>query len=186
MINRLFNSWRRRGLLANPWRRLGALAAAATLTALAGTASAETYIGAFGDWDAFHDGEGASKVCYMASLPKKSEGNYTSRGKTYIMVTRHPADQIIGQVYVTAGYTYKTGSEAEALIGATSYPLFTHADTPDTSWAFDDRALRQAMIKGRIMIIEGTSSRGTLTTDTYSLSGVTAAYRAISQECGLR
>lgn len=169
-----------------PWWRFGALAAAGALAALAGTASAETYIGAFGDWDAFHDGEGAAKVCYMASLPKKSEGDYTNRGKTYVMVTHHPGNQVIGQVYVTAGYTYKPSSEAEALIGGTSYPLFTHQDTPDTSWAYDDTVLRQAMIKGKNMVIKGTSGRGTLTTDTYSLKGVTAAYRAISQACGVR
>ena len=172
----------------HPWRLFGALAAAAALAALAGTpsAAAETYIGAFGDWDAFHDGQGDAKVCYMASLPKKSEGNYTARGKTYVMVTHHPANQVFGQVYVTAGYSYKTGSEAEVLIGGASYALFTHQDTPDTAWAYDDKVLRQAMIKGRAMVIKGTSSRGTLTTDTYSLTGVTAAYRAISQECGLR
>jgi hypothetical protein len=166
-----------------------AIWAVAALAALSGTAWAETYetyIGAFGDWNAFHDGAGAAKVCYMESLPKKSEGNYTARGKTYVMVTHQPANQVVGQVYVTAGYTYKPSSEAEVLIGETRYPLFTHRDTPDTAWAFDDRALRQAMIKGRTMVIMGTSSRGTLTTDIYSLSGVQAAYRAISQECGLR
>jgi len=169
----------------HPWRLFGALVVA---TALAGTpsAAAQTYIDAFDDWDAFHDGQGDAKVCYMASLPKKSEGNYTARGKTYVMVMHHPADQVVGQVYVTAGYSYRTGSEAEVLIGGANYPLFTHQDTPDTAWAYDDKVLRQAMIKGRVMVIKGTSSRGTLTTDTYSLAGVTAAYRAISQECGLR
>jgi hypothetical protein len=35
------------------------------------------------------------------------------------------------------------------------------------------------------MIVKGTSSRGTLTTDTYSLSGFTAAFNAISKACGL-
>jgi hypothetical protein len=33
------------------------------------------------------------------------------------------------------------------------------------------------------MVIKGTSSRGTLTTDTYSLAGFTAAYNAIEQAC---
>jgi hypothetical protein len=31
--------------------------------------------------------------------------------------------------------------------------------------------------------VQGTSSRGTLTTDTYSLSGFSAAYDAISEAC---
>ena len=34
------------------------------------------------------------------------------------------------------------------------------------------------------MVVRGVSSRGTQTTDTYSLSGFTAAYRAINTACG--
>ena len=33
------------------------------------------------------------------------------------------------------------------------------------------------------MVVKGTSSRGTVTTDTYSLRGFTAAYDAISGAC---
>ena len=40
-----------------------------------------------------------------------------------------------------------------------------------------------AMIAGATMSVQGTSSRGTLTTDTYSLSGITAALNAIAREC---
>ncbi|MGB1026239.1 MAG: invasion associated locus B family protein, partial [Rhodospirillaceae bacterium] len=39
------------------------------------------------------------------------------------------------------------------------------------------------MKRGRDMIVKGTSSRGTVTTDTYSLSGVTAAMNAIDKAC---
>ena len=34
------------------------------------------------------------------------------------------------------------------------------------------------------MIVKGTSSRGTDTTDTYSLLGITAALNRAAQECG--
>ena len=37
--------------------------------------------------------------------------------------------------------------------------------------------------KGSTMIFKGTSSRGTLTTDTYSLKGFTAAYRSLKTKC---
>ncbi len=36
------------------------------------------------------------------------------------------------------------------------------------------------------MIVAGISSRGTLTTDTYSLNGFTAAYDAITRACGVK
>ena len=41
-----------------------------------------------------------------------------------------------------------------------------------------------AMAKGSKMVVKGTSSRGTPTTDTYSLMGFMAARRAITQACG--
>jgi hypothetical protein len=56
------------------------------------------------------------------------------------------------------------------------------------AWAPDetaDRALVQAMAAGRQMVVRGTSSRGTLTTDTYSLSGFTRAHQEINRACGL-
>ncbi len=34
------------------------------------------------------------------------------------------------------------------------------------------------------MVVKGTSSRGTLTTDTYSLTGFSAALQSIDKACG--
>ena len=39
------------------------------------------------------------------------------------------------------------------------------------------------MIRGARMIIQGISSRGTKTTDIYSLKGVGAAWKAINKAC---
>ena len=43
-----------------------------------------------------------------------------------------------------------------------------------------------AMKGGKAMVVKGTSSRGTLTTDTYSLAGFTAAYAAIGKACKVK
>jgi hypothetical protein len=163
---------------------LALFAALATMPAL--PAAAETLIGQFGDWDAFQDGDGAEKVCYMASLPKSEKGDYTSRGQTYLTVVHRPGAQMNGVVRITAGYAYKQGSEVTVQIDDKTFPFYTHPDTPDAGWSRDDAAVRKAMIAGRSMVVKGTSGRGTLTTDTYSLSGVTAAYEAISKACGVK
>ena len=49
-----------------------------------------------------------------------------------------------------------------------------------------DAKLVQSMIRGADMVVQGTSSRGTLTTDTYSLKGFTAAYKAINKACKVK
>ncbi|MGZ8996253.1 MAG: invasion associated locus B family protein [Rhodospirillales bacterium] len=41
-----------------------------------------------------------------------------------------------------------------------------------------------AMRAGRQMVVKGTSTRGTLTTDTYSLNGFSTALQSIDKACG--
>lgn len=168
---------RRSTLLAG----IAALGLAALL--LAGTAGAETLLGKHGDWEAFTEVEDGKMACYMGAVPDKSRGKYTTRGRTFMLITHRPAEKSKNVISVQAGYTFKKGSEVEVAIGSTSYKLFT-----DGRWAFApdaaaDNALVASMIRGATMVVKGVSSRGTETTDTYSLSGFTAAHQAISRAC---
>ena len=78
------------------------------------------------------------------------------------------------------------GSEVDVVIGETTFKMFTdagHAFAHDTK---TDGTIVKAMIRGTRMIIKGTSSFGTQTTDTYSLNGFTAAYKAINKACKVK
>ncbi len=155
--------------------------------ALAATpqAAAEV-IDTFGGWTAFKVKENGGKVCYMGAAPAKSAGKYKKRGDIYILVTRRPAEKNTGVVSITTGYTYKPGSEVEVAVGDAKFRLFTDRDT---AWAYDaktDRALVRAMKAGLSMVVKGTSGKGTETTDTYSLKGFRAAYRAIGRACRVK
>jgi invasion protein IalB len=142
-------------------------------------------IGAFGDWSSFQFTEDGNTACYMSSEPQKAVGKYKKRGEIYAIVTHRPAENRIGEVSIVAGYSYQKDSTVEITIGKQAFDLFTQ---DDAAWAPDgdtDKQLVQAMKKGSKMVVKGTSARGTLTTDTYSLTGFTKAYRAISKACGL-
>jgi invasion protein IalB len=167
---------------------------AAVVSAGVGLASAETLaeqktIGTYGEWTAFTDREDGKPLCYIGSAPKKAEGAYTSRGATYVLVSIRPAETSNGVVTVEAGYSYKADSKVNVDIDGTKYELYTRNrdnDKKGDAWAVGDngdKALIAAMKAGTSMVVKGTSSRGTLTTDTYSLSGFTAAYNAIDQAC---
>ena len=141
-------------------------------------------IGAFSDWTAFADGTGGKRICYVGSVPKKAEGKYTRRGDTYTLISHRPGERVFGEVSVEAGYTYKLDSEVIVDVDGKKFKLFTKGGN---AWANDanaDKAIIAAMKAGQRMVIRGTSSRGTLTKDTYSLSGLTAAYKAINKACG--
>ncbi len=137
------------------------------------------------DWSAFSSGEGDAAVCYMASTPKDSKGDYTDRGDIYAIVTHMPADKRIGELSIVAGYAYKEESAVEVKIGSKSWELFTDGSSAWVPTAEEDLALVKAMKGGSSMIVKGTSSRDTATTDTYSLLGFSKAYAAISKACGL-
>ncbi len=67
--------------------------------------------------------------------------------------------------------------------GGQTFNLFTNADR---AWARDaktDAAVVQQLIKSSAAVIKGTSSRNTPTTDTVSLTGFSAAYKAIGDTC---
>jgi invasion protein IalB len=137
------------------------------------------------DWSAFRYKQDGETVCYMASTPKKAEGDYTDRGDVYAIVTHRPASNRIGEVSIDAGYAYKKDSSVRLKIGDQGWDLFTNGSSAWAPTATDDQAIVKAMRAGSSMIVKGTSSRGTLTTDTYSLLGFSKAYAAISKACGL-
>jgi invasion protein IalB len=152
----------------------------------AGAAAAQdvTVIGTHGKWTAYTYTENKQPVCYIAAKPDKSEGKYGSRDEVLMLVTHRPGEKAWDVISVVAGYQYKPDTDALITIGGQKFDLFTTGS--DRAWARDskiDRTIAQAMIKGNSAVVRGTSSRGTLTTDTFSLSGFTAAYKAISDTC---
>jgi invasion protein IalB len=162
---------------------------AATLAAAVAPAQAQSadpeILGSYTDWTAYTYTEGGNKVCYMASQPKKAEGNYDKRGDIFVLVTHRPADSTSDVVSIVAGYDYKGESDVTVNIDGRTFSLFTHGER---AWARDtatDKSMVGSMRAGRSMKVEGTSERGTKTVDTYSLSGFTAAHQAISKACGV-
>ena len=148
-------------------------------------ASEATLISTHGAWSVYTFMENGNKVCYMASTPQKSEGDYTSRGNVYALITHRPSEGTKNVFSYIAGYPYKEGSEVSVTIGSEKFSLFTQ---DETAWAADadaDNRLTDAIRKGSNLVVKGTSKRGTLTSDSFSLKGSGDAYAAISKECGL-
>lgn len=155
------------------------------LMAAGGVAIAQTVIpgGENGDWKAYTFKKGSATVCYMASAPKKSAGDYSKRDPAFVLVTNDPTSGGRGEVSFVAGYPYKDNSTVGVAIGGKTFDLFTADDKAWTQGPEDDRDMVDAMVNGADMIVKGESSRGTLTTDTYSLIGFTATKKIIDKTC---
>ena len=165
-----------------------ALGAAAMTTATAARAAEPVPLGTFSDWRAYKLDNGANTICYALSQPKDTEPKNVRRGEIYVMVSNWPGRKVKGEVSVVSGYPYKDKSTVTADVDGAKYTLFTENDARNEGGAWvQDRAgearLLSAMKRGNSLRVLGTSARGTLTKDRYSLSGITAAVKAIDGAC---
>ena len=155
------------------------------VTSTASVAAEPKLLSTHGDWAVYTFSEGGSKVCYMASQPKKAEGNYTRRGDIFAFITHRPGENSKNVFSYITGYTYKSGAAVQVKVGGETFKLFTQKDM---AWARDsatDQKIADAVRRGSNMVVSGVSSRGTNTKDTYSLKGSSAAHDAMGKACGM-
>lgn len=170
------------------WTRAVTLRAAATVAAvaLAGSmALAQNIksIGTFSSWTAFSHGDSGSLLCFATAQPTKQEPAGAKRSPAFIYVSSWPKDGVKAEVSVRVGYPLRGGSEVTLAVGSANFKLFVHGDRAYVADAGDELKLLDAMRKGSTMTVMGTSERGTTTTDTYSLAGISQALQAVATNC---
>jgi hypothetical protein len=137
-------------------------------------------------WSAFAETDKSAKTCYLVGRPVKSEPDNLKRGEVYVYVTHRPAEKSYNVVSFAAGYPYKDASDAELSVDTRKFMLFTNKES---AWARDaatEKAVVEAMAKGKQALLKGTSTRGTGTTDTYALDGFTPMLAQIDKACGVK
>jgi invasion protein IalB len=158
--------------------------AAPKATAAAGGAQ-PTLLAQYGDWGAYTAAPNGSKVCFALGKPKSSQTNPPGRNRdpAYIFVSTRPAENVKNEVSVIIGYPFKPSSDATAEIGSTKFAMYTQNDGAWIKNVAEEARMVDAMRKGADLTVKGTSGRGTLTTDVYSLKGIAQALDRAEQEC---
>lgn len=142
-------------------------------------------IGKFGPWTAYKYNDKKGDVCYLTNTPEKSEGKYKSRGKIYAMISVRSDAKKTGEFSHVAGYSFNKDEKVKVTIGSKDFTLFTD---DDTAWAVNDTEdgqLLEKMLKETSMKVVGKSSKGTDTTDVYSLKDLESGLKKIRSECGI-
>ncbi|HVZ14689.1 MAG TPA: invasion associated locus B family protein [Bauldia sp.] len=160
---------------------------------LAGAAMAQqaaggaTKLDTFKDWTAFTSDTADGKMCFIATQPTGSKYSQSTSGRdpAFLQITRIPSKNVVNEVSSIAGYTFLASADVTSDVDGTKFKMFLDASHPDTTWAdaSQEQALVEAMKKGHVFTLTGTSKRKTVVTDTYSLSGITAALDAIAKAC---
>lgn len=141
-------------------------------------AAAQTLDSKHGDWEVYTDGDNS---CYIASTPIKEDGNWAKRAQPYVLVNfkKGAADE----VNVTSGYPYKAKLDLELKVDKKNFVLFVDGEH---GWAKDsatDKAIVSALKNGNELTIKGVSAKGTYSVDTYSLKGISKAYKRMVELC---
>jgi hypothetical protein len=142
-------------------------------------------LGQYGLWGAYTASPGGKKVCFALAKPSSSETNPPNRPRNpvYMFISTRPADKVTNEVSLVIGYPFKAGTEATAQIGGTSFALYTQQDGAWIKNANEESKMVDAMRGGDNALIKGVSAKGTQSTDTFSLKGVSQALDRASQEC---
>ena len=160
-------------------------AAHAAAPAAAAGGAEPTLIGQFGTWGAYTATPNGKKVCFALAKPSSSKTNPPNRPRdpAYAFVSTRPAEKVINEVSVMIGYTLKPGSESTLEVGGASYAMYTQGDGIWIKNAAEEERMVDAMRKGADITVKGMSAKGTETTDTFSLKGLSQALDRLSQDC---
>lgn len=157
-----------------------AIAAFFALTAVASAQSA-TRIKQFDAWGAYYYETNGAKLCYVLSVPTDMQPSNVDHGEIFFLISQRPGQNVSYEPQAMMGYALKEASKVEVTIDDRPFTLFTKGNAAWLENAAEEPQLIAAMRAGAVMKVKATSRRGTNTSYTYSLKGVTAALNEVSQ-----
>ena len=151
----------------------------------AASAGQPNLLGQYGDWAAYSGGKTGARVCFALAKPASSQTAPANRPRDpiYFFLTTRPADNVRNEVSIVIGYSIRPNSETTAEVGSAKFSMYSESDGAWIKDAAEEARLIDTMRKGSDLVVKGTSSRGTQTTDRYSLKGLPQALDRINQEC---
>jgi invasion protein IalB len=144
-----------------------------------------TLLGQYGDWGAYTASPGGKKVCFALAKPSASATNPPNRPRdpAWLFISTRPSEKVKEEVSVIIGYPFKPNADASVEIGGTAFAMYTQNDGAWVKNAAEEARLVDALRKGADVTVKGESGRGTKTTDTFSLKGISQALDRTAQEC---
>jgi hypothetical protein len=144
-----------------------------------------TMLGQYGDWGAYTASPGGKKICFAIAKPSSSETNPPNRPRNpaYMFISTRPADKVSNEVSIIIGYPFKSGDDATLAVGSNSFALYTQQDGAWIKDAAAEPHLIETMRGGQNAVVRGSSSKGTRTTDIFSLKGLSQALDRADNDC---
>ena len=146
------------------------------------TANEVKKIGKYKDWESMVIMEDTGKVCFAQSSPILQAPKSNKRDAK-LFISFRPADKIINEVSVTAGYEFNSNT-VTAQSGKNKFKF--DIKEQGFAWIADTKIefrMIKRMKKGSRIMITGYNQKGSQTIDHYSLLGFTKAYNSSKKAC---
>ena len=166
----------------------GLLAATMACSSVFAQEQSTNRVAAKTDWSVFVEND--PKECWGVSSPKETvntrDGNVVAvrRGDILLFAFYRPSAEVKAQVTFTGGYPFASGSTVNLNISGTEFELFTEGEWAWLASTADDAKIITAMKRGAQAVATGQSGKGTVTKDTFSLLGFSAAVEDAETRCG--
>ena len=148
------------------------------------TANEVKKIGKYKDWESMVVIEDTGKVCFAQSSPILQSPKSNNKRDAKLFISFRPADKIIDEVSVTAGYEFNNNNSVTATSGKNKFKF--DIKEQGFAWIADTKVefrMISRMKKGSRIMITGYNKQGSQTIDHYSLLGFTKAYNATKKAC---
>ncbi|MGO4716933.1 invasion associated locus B family protein [Bradyrhizobium sp. 2TAF24] len=144
-----------------------------------------TLVGQFGTWGAYTAMPNGKKVCFALAKPTSSKTHPANRPRdpAYVFVSTRPSEKVVNEVSVMIGYQLKPGSESTLEVGGARYAMYTQGDGLWIKNAAEEERMVEALRRSTDVTVKGVSAKGTETTDTFSLKGLSQALDRLAQDC---
>jgi len=164
---------------------LTAPASAASTAAAAAPAAgaAPTNIGTFKAWTAWKGTDANGLICYISAAPTTSKPDGAKRDPVHFLIINRKGGNTKNEVQTLIGYPFKKDGKPTATIDTKSYNMVVDGSAAWLASQGDEPGFVAALKSGTNLVVKGTSQRGTDTSDTYTLAGVTAAMATIDKAC---
>ena len=133
-----------------------------------------------GDWGTYTYQATAGRVCYVLSVPNDKKPTGLDHGEMYFLVSQRPGQSVTYEPQFTAGYALKEGSKVSVAIGDKKFSMFTKGKSAWVENAAEEPQMIAAMKSGDDMQVQARSGRGTKTSYSFSLKGISAALDSIA------
>lgn len=158
--------------------KTSALILSFTLLGAASAMAQPTMVKQFEDWGVYSYKKGGQTVCYILTVPKAMKPASVDHGRNFFVIGTAPSSGYEPQAIM--GYDLKPGSRVKVEIGDKAFSMFTKGKS---AWVIEEARepeVISALRSGSNMTVQAQSLRGTATSYTYSLNGVTAALKRMS------